>query len=425
MTNRNHSNPPTPTAQLANDGILAGRELETDAELIALGWLKPPATPFLDLLLGNAPPCDDHGLRGCGQCATATLRAELGMCAEHTRRDCKKCGKVAKAAKKQADRRAWLASFPEDRDTLEMAADTGRIGNTVPKSGYHFRLGKPVTTGTARFRPKPDKPLRQKCLKPQWGKGTDTHGWGFKMWHRCNQCVNCIAFTLNLKAWRWDVGRGPFQGSIMVNGAANADEARKWTGQLAKAVNIPNRASLVTDAGEIWIVSADPLDYDTIERIQDFAAADHGNCKRPAMACTIKTENVKGSDLAAFVKGNRTAQGEQRHVSFRLHGAAFADDPVEDDFSLGDATPLADDEPTPTVVMLSPDAKKTRAWRNERNPAKRESMRLVARAEQAALWCDGKNLLTYSGPTKMLRQHNEFMAGRRMYEPAWDIVARL
>ena len=88
----------------------------------------------------------------------------------------------------------------------------------------------------------------------------------------------------------------------MVHGAANADEARKWTGQLAKAVNIPNRASLVTDAGEIWIVSADPLDADTIDRIRTFAAAGHGNCKRPTMQCTIKSENVKGSVLAAFVQ---------------------------------------------------------------------------------------------------------------------------
>ena len=118
------------------------------------------------------------------------------------------------------------------------------------------------------------------------------------------------------------------------------------------------------------------------------------------MQCVIKSENVQGVDLIAFVKGNRTAQGEQRHVSFRLHGAAFADDPVADDFSLGDMTPLADDEPIPTAVLLSPDAKKTRAWRKERNPAKRESMRLAARANQAALWCDGKNLLTYTGPSR-------------------------
>ena len=245
------------------------------------------------------------------------------------------------------------------------------------------------------------------------------------MWHRCNKCENCIAFTLNMKAYRWDVGRGPFQTSIMVHGAANADEARKWTGLFDKAIHIPNRSSLVTPDGEILIVSADPLDADTIQRIRDFAAAKHGNCKRAAMQCTIKSENVKGSDLAAFVKGNRTAQGEQRHVSFRLHGAAFADDPVEDDFSLGDATPIPDDEPTPTAVVLSPEVKKSRSWRKERNPAKRETLRIAARAEQARLWCDGKNLLTYAGPTKMLKQYTEYLAGRRQFEVAWQYVAEL
>ena len=312
-----------------------------------------------------------------------------------------------------------------NESAIGRAYPTGLIGAIKQKSGGYLRLGKPITTVAARFAPKPDKPRKQKCLKPQWGEGTDGYGWSYKMWHRCNQCVNCIAFTLNMKAWRWDVGRGPFQTSIMVQGAANADEARKWTGLFDKAIHIPNRSSLVTPDGEIWIVSADPLDADTIQRIRDFAAAKHGNCKRPAMHCTIKSENVKGSDLAAFVKGNRTAQGEQRHVSFRLHGAAFADDRVEDDFSLGDATPIPDDEPTPTAVVLSPEVKKSRSWRKERNPAKRETLRIAARAEQARLWCDGKTILTYTGPTKMLKQHMDFMAGRREYEPAWDIVARL
>ena len=60
----------------------------------------------------------------------------MGMCAEHTRRSCKVCGKVAAQAKKRADRLAWLAVFPDDRDTLEMAADTGRIGRpNVPDVG--------------------------------------------------------------------------------------------------------------------------------------------------------------------------------------------------------------------------------------------------------------------------------------------------
>ena len=83
--------------------------------------------------------------------------------------------------------------------------------------------------------------------------------------------------------------------------------------------------------------------------------------------------------LASFVKGNRTAQGEQRHVSFRLIGAAFADDPVEDDFSLGDRTPIPDDEPTPTEVVLSSEVKQSRSWRKERNAKTREALRFIAR----------------------------------------------
>ena len=156
-----------------------------------------------------------------------------------------------------------------------------------------------------------------------------------------------------------------------------------------------------------------------------FAGANHGNCKRAPMQCTIKSENVKGSDLASFVKGNRTAQGEQRHVSFRLIGAAFADDPVEDDFSLGDRTPIPDDEPTPTEVVLSSEVKQSRSWRKERNAKTREALRFIARAEQARLWCEGKNILTFTGPTKMLKQYADYRAGHRVYEAAWDYVADL
>ena len=251
-------------------------------------------------------------------------------------------------------------------------------------------------------------------------------GGGYRIWRPCNKCENCNANAANLKGWRWDVGRGPFQTSIMVNGAANADEARKWTGALAKAISIPNRASLITPDGEVWIVSADPMDADTIERIHSFALAEHGNAKRPAMHCTIKSENVKGSDLAAFVKGNRTIEGEeQRHVSFRLIGAAFMDTPVQDDFSLGDSTPIPDDEPTPSAVFLCSEVKESRSWRKEPDARKRDELRIIARAEQMRRWCEGKTILTYAGPTKVWKQYADYRAGHRPYEPAWDHVAGL
>ena len=143
------------------------------------------------------------------------------------------------------------------------------------------------------------------------------------------------------------------------------------------------------------------------------------------MQCVIRTENIKGVDLIAFVQGNRTAQGEQRHVSWVNKGVAFADDPVEDDFSLGDSHPIPDDEPTPTLVVLCSEVQESRAWRKERNPKKREELRIIARANQARLWCEGKNILTYTGSTKLLRQYAEYRARRRVYEPAWDYVADL
>ena len=356
-------------ASVANDGLLAGRELEEDAELLEL---------YGDTL---------------------------------NRKDKITFG--------------WI---DPDENGVDRAYRTGIIGSDRQESAGSVRYPTPQeteTNTTGRFAPKPDKPRQGKCLDPQWGTGTDVFGGGFKVWHPCNRCRVCNANALNLKGWRWDVGRGPFQHSIMVNGPANADEARKWTGQLAKAVNIPNRASLVTDAGEIWIVSADPLDYDTIERIYQFAAAEHGNCQRAPMQCTIKSENVKGSDLVAFVKGNRTAQGEQRHVSWVNKGAAFADDPVQDDFSLGDATPIPDGAPTPTEIILCSEVKESRSWRKEPDAKIRETLRIAARANQARLWCEGKNIITYAGPKKLLRQYADYCAGHRPHEPAWDHVAGL
>ena len=131
----------------------------------------------------------------------------------------------------------------------------------------------------------------------------------------------------------------------------------------------------------------------------------------------------------AFVQRNtkpRTAQGERRHVSFRLHGAAFAEDPADDDFSLGDGTPIPDDEPTPTKVVLSPQVRKSRAWRKIKNPQKRErKSELQHVLNRLSCGAMVRTVLTYTGPTKMLRQYAEYQAGKREWEPAWYHVAEM
>ena len=406
------------SSTLANDGLLAGRELESDAEL---DGLIQSILESIDAESPAASPAASPGFpyrpNGPVYHVNPAIRGPI---------DFDLVEKLQAMAPAFGMSPAWGATYAN-----------GQIGNTVPKSDGYIRYGKPlteVTNETLPFSPKPIEPEHFRCLKPKWCKGIDPDDYGYTIWHPCHKCENCIANDLNDKSWRWDVGRGPFQTSILVHGAANADEARKWTLHFARAVNISNRASMVTPDGEIWVVGADPMDADAIQRIRDFAAAEHGNAQRPskawpngrpAMQCTVKSENVAGSDLLAFASGNRTAQGEQRHVAFRLFGPAFAKVPIDDDFSLGDATPIPDDEPTPTAVYLSKPTRESRAWRYEHNPAARESMRLDARADQARKWCDGKNLITHKGPVRMVEQYKAYLAGRREYEPAWDIVAQL
>ena len=96
---------PTGRQAVADDGVLAGRELESDAELIALGWLKPTDLFEGDELPAIYPEDDDQE------------RADL-LSARHAERE----------GKRKAERDAWLAIFPEDRTAFELATDFGRIG---------------------------------------------------------------------------------------------------------------------------------------------------------------------------------------------------------------------------------------------------------------------------------------------------------
>ena len=225
---------------------------------------------------------------------------------------------------------------------------------------------------------------------------------------------------------RWENGRGDLQTTVNVYGAANADEARKWTGALSKALGVlPDRATLVTEAGEMLIAFADTIPGDLVEQIRRFAAAEHGNCKRPAMACAIKVEEVHGVDLVNFCGPTRTALVERRHVSWRLHGDSFAATRREDDFAFGPGRPLPDGESPPSKPEVSAAVAKSRKWRKIIAPRMRETLRQGERAAQALKWCEGKNLITYCGPPKMLKQYADFKAGKRDYEPAWDYVAEL
>ena len=74
---KNRTTYPTGGQAVANDGLLAGRELESDAELIALGWLKPTNLFEGDELPAIYPEDD------------AQERADL-LSARHAERDAKR-----------------------------------------------------------------------------------------------------------------------------------------------------------------------------------------------------------------------------------------------------------------------------------------------------------------------------------------------
>ena len=343
-----------------------------------------------------------------------------------------------------------LADLETVETPIERATRTGRIGGDAtpqiePESksgGYVVTHGVPVNGNnvTARFLPMPNRAVEYPCPKPRWVTGLDYTGLFYVIAKPCEgDCIACSAYALQCKIVRWENGSGLLQTVINVTGAANADEARKWTGALSKAIGkLPDRATLVTEYGEILIVFADALEVgtDLITRIWKFANAEHGNAKRPsktwphgrpAMQCLFgQNAVVTGVDLAAFIGGNRTAQGERRHVSWRLHGDAFATPPREDDFAFGPGRPLPDNESPPAQPEVSDAVVKSRTkWRKVIAPRLRQTMREGERAEQAMTWCAGKTLITHTGPPKLLKQYAAFKAGKRDYEPAWDYVAAM
>ena len=155
-------------ASVANDGLLAGRELEEDAELLEL---------YGDTL---------------------------------NRKD-----KIAFG---------WI---DPDENGVDRAYRTGIIGGGNQESGGSVCYPTPQkteTNETTRFSPKPDKPRALKCSNPQWGTGTDVFGGGYRIWRPCNKCQNCIANAVNLKGVA--LGRGPWAVSNVHHGQWRSQRRR-------------------------------------------------------------------------------------------------------------------------------------------------------------------------------------------------------
>ena len=217
---KNRTTYPTRGQAVADDGVLAGRELESDAELIALGWLKPTNLFEGDELPAIYPEDD------------AQERADL-LSARHAERD----------AKQHAERNAWVASFPEDRTAFELAIDTGRIGgaDTLIQENVGYSLIPVLSIRTQpTFFAKPTRPRALYCLASgaNWGATLLPDGSGKVIHLDCLKCPNCRDWRRRKIAIRYGLGKAETQTLIRVSGFASDD----YTLPVAFAESLRRRA---------------------------------------------------------------------------------------------------------------------------------------------------------------------------------------
>ena len=204
-----------PDLGIANDGLLAGRELETDAELITLGWLKP--TP--ELLARLAFEGDE--LPAIYPEDDAQERADL-LSARLAERE----------AKRKAERDAWLACFPEDRTAFELAEDTGWVGGQLEKTPIIDRSNSysdPTVYNRGFLRLSRPDDLRCLNFGQSWQVAFFPDGQQQVRHFECGKCINCVAWRKREIAHRYALVRGEWQTVATVGGFLDVDAASKWS----------------------------------------------------------------------------------------------------------------------------------------------------------------------------------------------------
>ena len=324
---------PTGGQAVANDGLLAGRELESDAELIALGWLKPT-----DLFEGDELPAiypeDD-----------AQERADQLTKLESQRK---------------AERDAWLASFPEDRTAFEMAADFGRIGSK-PKSTLCKKT--PIIDRT----PPGDSPTVDNrdilpMLKPEslycvnfgqsWQVAFFPDGQQQVRHFECSKCVNCVEWRKEEIAHRYALVRNEWQTVITVGGFANPDTASKWSdAQSDRAGGQRHRMMRWDVEAQTWqlvITHNRILDGHTIELTERDIA-------RKQLAGNVEVCSLSPMEFKAMLPNETThtgPSGKKRHSSHFTKWPAYVDTP--NTYATSDPTYFVNDSNAPEPTELTP-----------------------------------------------------------------------
>ena len=270
--------------QLANDGILAGRELESDAELIALGWLKPTAA---DLFEGDelSPRYPDDDAR-----EDAERRAERN---------------AERQAKLRAERDAWLACFPEDRTAFELGLETGLIGGQTKKM---VRLGIRDDTYISPTEPKSYNPpswsgaycLRDDTVRVRLRSDVQI----VKTCFNCGDCGPCVVQWRYRKRHRyeWGITGKPEQTVVIVSEldddgvAADAAIAIGRAGDGRRVVFLARNPS--TYYWQAVVIFADPQPVNVCLNIE------RGRT-RNGQQCSVETRQVLGTEIEQWLPTNK------------------------------------------------------------------------------------------------------------------------
>ena len=346
---KNRTTYPTGRQAVANDGLLAGRELESDAELIALGWLKPTNLFEGDELPAIYPEDD------------AQERADL-LSARHAERD----------AKRHAERDAWVASFPEDRTAFELAIDTGRIGgaDTLIQENVGYSLIPVLSIRTQpTFFAKPTRPRALYCLASgaNWGATLLPDGSGKVIHLDCLKCPNCRDWRRRKIAIRYGLGKAETQTLIRVSGFASDD----YTLPVAFAESLRRRAGgnrlrLLRRGDdyfpELVIVYDRELEDATLALVR-------ADLDRKGLHGSIAVGPVSSDDVYALTDPEPTRQGTRRQSEYdpkrpwlpgtvdreTTHFTGWPDfEQPEHDYLYGDVDVTTDDPNPPDATPPDP-----------------------------------------------------------------------
>ena len=284
-----------PDLGIANDGLLAGRELESDAELLAI-W---------------------------GDSLNRKDRLAFG----------------------------WV---DPDESSIERANRTGRIGGKAEKTPIIDRTSdgeSPTVDNRGFLRIRKPKSLLCVNFGQSWKLAFYPDGSEQVRHFECGKCVNCVEWRKVEIAHQYALGRGEWQTVVTVGGFTDPDAASKWSdGQGDRAGGQRHRIMRWDDVAQSWqlvIIHNQIMDSHTIKLTERDIA-------RKQLAGTVEVCSLSPLEFKAILPNEAThagPSGKKRHSSHFTKWPAYVDTP--NTYATSDPTFFVNDSNAPEPTELT------------------------------------------------------------------------